>query len=227
MNKIVIYTAIFGGKDKLLEPEFVPEGCDFVCFTDTTNLKSSIWQIRQEKASSDDPVRSAKLFKILPHRFLGEYEYSVWVDGNILVRGEVNKLIHKYLTDANIAFFDHAKTKFDPRDSVYEEADILIEMATKGKFKDDPELIKKQIDRYKAEGYPDNNGLIVGMEILRRHNMPDVVKAMEDWWTEIQNNSRRDQLSFNYIAWKNDLRFAYIDDDSRDNKFFLWKPHQE
>ena len=91
MNKIVIYTAIFGGKDKLLEPEFVPEGCDFVCFTDTTNLKSSIWQIRQEKASSDDPVRSAKLFKILPHRFLGEYEYSVWVDGNILVRDRIRE----------------------------------------------------------------------------------------------------------------------------------------
>jgi len=33
-NKIVIYTAIFGGKDNLIEPEYIPKGCDFVCFTD-------------------------------------------------------------------------------------------------------------------------------------------------------------------------------------------------
>ena len=30
-----------------------------------------------------------------------------------------------------------------------------------GKFKDDPNLIKKQLDRYVQEGYPQNNGLVV------------------------------------------------------------------
>jgi hypothetical protein len=43
---------------------------------------------------------------------------------------------------------------------------------------------------------------------------------MEDWWTEIKYGSRRDQLSFNYVAWKNNLKFNYIEGDSRDNKYF-------
>ena len=34
MNKKVIYTTIFGGYDNLVEPHFVPDGWDFVCFTD-------------------------------------------------------------------------------------------------------------------------------------------------------------------------------------------------
>jgi hypothetical protein len=43
---------------------------------------------------------------------------------------------------------------------------------------------------------------------------------MEDWWTEIKYNSKRDQLSFNYCAWKNGLKFNYMDGDSRDNEYF-------
>ena len=30
MNKIVVYTAIFGGCDDLRNPKFIPDNCDFV-----------------------------------------------------------------------------------------------------------------------------------------------------------------------------------------------------
>ncbi len=226
MNKTVIYTAIFGEKDRLIEPAFVPAGCDFICFTDQ-DFKSSVWKIVKEIGISDDPVRSAKLYKILPHKFLSEYENSVWVDGNILIQGDVNILLADNLSEANIAFFDHKKTKMDPRGSIYEEADSLLSMAAKGKVKDDPELIKTQILKYKSEGYPADNGLIVGMEILRRHNEQDVVGAMELWWSEIEKHSRRDQISFNYVAWKKSLSFVYLDGDSRDNQYFKWMPHEK
>ena len=44
MNKKVIYTTIFGGYDELTEPYFIPDGWDFICFTDT-DLKSKNWKI--------------------------------------------------------------------------------------------------------------------------------------------------------------------------------------
>jgi hypothetical protein len=44
---------------------------------------------------------------------------------------------------------------------------------------------------------------------------------MEDQWVELKYNSKREQLSFNYIAWKNKLKFSYIQGDSRNNKYFL------
>ena len=83
-----------------------------------------------------------------------------------------------------------------------------INMKTKKYYR-----IKKQIETYSLLGYPHKNNLITGMVIVRRHNEDDCIKAMEDWWTEIKYNSRRDQLSFNYVAWKNNLKFNYIDCD--------------
>jgi hypothetical protein len=65
------------------------------------------------------------------------------------------------------------------------------------------------------------NGLITGMIILRRHNEPDSIQTMEDWWTEISYRSKRDQLSFNYCAWKNNLNLNYIPGDSRNNEYFI------
>ena len=87
-------------------------------------------------------------------------------------------------------------------------------------YKDDPKTILKQFDKYAKLGYPANNGLITGMVILRRHNERDCIETMEDWWTEVKYGSKRDQLSFNYSAWKNDLKFNYMDGDSRDNEYF-------
>ena len=43
---------------------------------------------------------------------------------------------------------------------------------------------------------------------------------MEKWWNEVKYNSKRDQLSFNYVAWKQNLKFNYIDGDLRNNEFF-------
>ena len=87
-------------------------------------------------------------------------------------------------------------------------------------YKDKPEIIQRQIQKYVDEKYPSTNGLIKGGVILRRHNEPDVIESMERWWDEIKYNSKRDQLSFNYIAWKQNLNFNYIDGDIRNNSFF-------
>ena len=94
-----------------------------------------------------------------------------------------------------------------------------------GNYKDDPNLITKQMNRYVKEHYPPNNSLAVTMQLLRRHNQKDCIKAMEKWWEEIKYNSKRDQLSFNYIAWKQNLKFNYIEGDARNNEFFSVSIH--
>jgi len=237
-NKIVVYTAIFGGKDNLIEPDYIPEGCNFVCFTDQ-DFVSDVWEIRKSKPEFEDPVRSAKIYKVLPHKFLSNYDVSIWVDGNLLVRGDVNKLVKRYLENINLAIFSHnqhkkrwkklfwIKNTEDCRDCVYDEAEYLLRIEKEGKYKDNPEIIREQIKRYKSENYPEHKGLIVGMIILRRHNESDVIQTMEMWWNEIRNGSRRDQLSFNYVARKNKLNFVYMEGDSRRNKYFLHSKHKK
>lgn len=223
MNKTAIYTAIFGNKDECIKPSFVTPECDFICFTDH-DMRSDVWRMVKVEPILNDPTRSARHYKILAHRFLSDYEYSIWVDGNMLVRGDVTRLVDAYLASHPMAVYDHAQTRMDPRNSVAQEVAALIARAAKRK-EDNVEMVKKQLEQYRKEGFPDTNGLISSMVMLRKHHHPDVVKAMEGWWKEIQTYSNRDQVSFNYVAWKHKLDFIYMNGDSRDNKFFLWRPH--
>ena len=43
---------------------------------------------------------------------------------------------------------------------------------------------------------------------------------MEEWWTELKYGSKRDQLSFPYVAWKNNLDFNFINEDIDNNQWF-------
>ncbi len=52
-----------------------------------------------------------------------------------------------------------------------------------------------------------DNGLTATGIIFRKNNDQQLIKVMEDWWEEIQNNSRRDQLSFCYVCWKNHFEY--------------------
>ena len=50
-------------------------------------------------------------------------------------------------------------------------------------------------------------GLVEAPVILRRHTA--AIRALnEAWWAELVRGSRRDQLSFNYVAWKLGLSHA-------------------
>jgi hypothetical protein len=218
MNNKIVYTSIFGGFDDI-QKVTVPSNWDFKCFSENNSLPLY-----------KDSNRNAKKFKLLPHRYLSNYEYSIWIDGNFKITGDIDVLVDKYLSDSNIAFFNHQNTTIDSRNCIYQEAAAIFQLGeinmkrspergTKN-YKDDPNVINKQIQRYYADNYPQNNGLIKGGIIIRRHNEADVINAMERWWNEVKYNSKRDQLSFNYVAWKQNLKFNYIDGDLRNNEFF-------
>jgi len=216
-NKVVIYTALFGGYDALRDQPIEIKNCDFVCFTDDVNLQSSTYDVRVVSPLSECSNRSAKIFKILPHKFFPEYEYSIWVDGSITFQTDVvNELIDQYLGESNLAAFKHAK-----RECIYDELEVCISLG-----KDKPSLMTTQVEGYRIQGYPEKLGLAACGVLIRRHNEEDVKAFSQRWFDEIQNGSRRDQLSFNYSAWKTDFRFKYIDKDISDNEYFYNSKHQ-
>jgi hypothetical protein len=75
--KKVIYTSIIGKYDELVEPKYIPKGYDFICFTDIDDIpQDTIWEIRKVIPLYGDNTRTARKYKILPHRFLPEYDIS-------------------------------------------------------------------------------------------------------------------------------------------------------
>tara|TARA_R100000329_G_scaffold150561_1_gene143811 strand:+ start:206 stop:892 length:687 start_codon:yes stop_codon:yes gene_type:complete len=224
MNKKVVYTSVFGNYDDVVEPK-LPEGWDWKCFSEQNSLPIY-----------EDNMRNAKRYKILPHRFLKEYEISIYIDGNYIIKRDVNELVDRYLNDANAVFHNHnSQPAYDKRNCIYDEARTILMFGEKNmkitpergmkNYKDNPEIIVNQMKRYVNDNYPEQNGLITGGVILRRHNEKDCIKVMEDWWKEIRYGSKRDQLSFNYVAWKNKFKFNYMNSDCRDNSYFYLDKH--
>tara|TARA_R100001509_G_scaffold21481_1_gene11258 strand:- start:8236 stop:8922 length:687 start_codon:yes stop_codon:yes gene_type:complete len=218
--KKVIYTAIFGDYDNLHEPEVIPPGFDFICFTDCDFKKEdTVWDIRKVTPIYQDSTRNARKYKILAHRYLSEYDFSLWIDGNKIIVGDANNYINM-LGDLSFATFDHMKC-FDKRNCVYKEAQAIFDLGSNdsNNWKDSPPVIVKQMEKYQREDYPGNNGLVFTSNLVRMHNDEKCINAMEEWWTELKYGSKRDQLSFNYVAWKNNFKFNYLPGDGRDDGY--------
>lgn len=215
VGRMVVYTAIFGGKDKLREVDPVP-GVDFVCFTDDDTLESGGWKIVVAVDDPAPPRMRAKIAKILPHRYFPDHEYSLWVDGTHTPAVDPRYLVVKYLKTNDIAMFRHPV-----RDCLYDEMDACLKY-NKGNAAD----IRRQRDRYLEEGYPSHNGLATCTVILRRHRSDHLVRAMEDWWEQINRFSERDQLSFNYIKHRHGLNYTVIPGHVYNNHYFHFQPHK-
>jgi len=208
--KIAIYTSIYGDIDDLIEPKS-GINLDFYVFSDKL-YNSKIWNTILEEREYDNNILNYKRFKILPHLYLNNYDASIWIDGNVDII-DIKKFINLCI-DKDLVFFNHNSTKGDARNCIYDEAEAIIKLK-----KSDKNIVINQINKYKKEKYPSKNGLICGGIIFRKHTEL-VNNLMSQWWDEIINNSYRDQLSFNYVAWKNNYDVKYIDKDIRNNEYF-------
>lgn len=199
----VIYTAITGGKDELRAPGHVLPGVRYVCFTDDLSLRSDIWELRALERTDKDPTRVARRAKILPHRFLPGFDWSLWIDANFDVIGDLRPFLEANLPLAPFQAFQHAE-----RDCAYREMDACVEHK-----KECPTILAAQAQRYRGLGMPDGRPVVLTGVLLRRHNDPSVVGAMESWWSEICSHSRRDQVSLPFVLWKQPTHFRFFLDD--------------
>lgn len=213
MKRLAVYTAIFGAKDCFKEP--ASGDFDFVLFTDAPPPSTRVIVKRYPLLVSHDPIRSARMVKALSHDFLPEYEYTVWVDGSFAVLADVAPLVEQVLKDADLAVHPHPD-----RDCAYAEAKTVLEYRL-----DDPDIVASQMAAYRAAGYPDRHGLVATGILFRRNKSPLVASFNEEWWREIVRHSRRDQLSFNYVAWKTGLRYGRLDGNLYSSPCFQWRGH--
>jgi len=70
-------------------------------------------------------------------------------------------------------------------DCAYEEAYTCLDNPIQDKH-----LICEQICRYKADGFPEQNGLYATGIMIRRNNK-DVKRFNETWWNELRDYSER------------------------------------
>lgn len=214
----VIYSAVTGGYDRINEPLYVNPELDYILFTDDPSIRSDIWQIRLiHNMEKLDNTRLARKIKILGHQYLEDYDYSIWVDGKMAITGDLQELAWSYRGSQPMLCFNHPAY-----DCIYEEQERCTEIN-----KDDPILMSTQMERYRGEGYPAHNGLIESAILVRELKDDRVVRLMEAWWQEILHASKRDQLSFNYVCWKNDFVYDSTDLYVYGNKYIKLYGHRQ
>lgn len=214
-NKKVLYTCITGNYDVLRCPKLA-EGFDYVCFTDNAQVMSNIWKIRKipNELLKLSKVKQQRAIKVNPHKYLKEYDISIWVDGCMDITGDLNDFLSEKCKGEECIFIPTHPS----RKCIYKEADTCVKMK-----KDTVDIINPQMERYEKEGFPKNFGLVQSNIIIRKHNDPNCAKLMNTWWNEIEKGSHRDQLSFNYAVWKHpDVKIAYLDKTTCNSEYFKW-----
>jgi hypothetical protein len=194
-KKIVVYSCVVGKYDRIVEPIYMEPGVDYLMFTDLNLPKNSMWK-KVDITKLDDykllsPAQMNRKIKMLPHKFLKEYDYSLYVDGLIELVGAVSPIVEQM---GDIGFGVHYHNQ---RDCIYDEA-IMIKYAKKANMNE----VKKQLSRYKKDGFPAHYGLYENTILLRKHSDESVCELMEDWWDEYMKFPTRDQLSLPYLIWK-------------------------
>lgn len=202
------YTVASDGFDNIRPPTVITRSSNvqYICFTNVPNLPNvHPWQYRP-LIDLGNPSRTNRLPKILPHLMLPtDAEESVYFDGNFQLTQFPEELVGNLLAN-----HDWAAHKHPVRDCVYKEADVILNHESMAGWRaQKPEServqpIEREIERYRAEGYPEHNGLWANGLLIRRHT-PAVKALCIDWWKVFSAGGERDQLSFPVVRQKSGL----------------------
>lgn len=202
-NGIVVYSALFG----LAEPPNLEifggfGGCRKILITDNPNLAMDDVEVIVSKGIPNDPVRSARQPKHCPHRFFGNFDWSIWIDNKSSLLMQPSNIVDELSRqDPDGVFFAFPHFR---RNCLYDEAKTVIQNGL-----DDRKIVRKQIKMYRNEGMPKSFGLIESHFLVRK-NVRDVRDFGDAWYEEIKKFSRRDQISFPYLARKMGLHYTEI-----------------
>ena len=220
MSAIAIYTVLTGDKEPIGDPVArLSSPCTdldikFICFTDNPNLCSNTWEIRLIDTHSLPPEKSSRRPKAMPHVYLPDYKYSLYLD-NIceLKRYPTSQDLKPRLNSCYLyRLFKHSS-----RQSLVEEA---LAVAALGYEKG--EVLIDQLNAYEKQiPLSSINPLSTCTVLLREHNHNDIKSHGILWWEHILNFSKRDQISFDYCRLTTKTHVDYFSGTKFDNDL-IW-----
>lgn len=217
MNKYLVYTAIFNNYDWLKEPVVVPNGVDFVCYTDSPSLSSKHWKVVKVDARGKSPSLLNREIKLLyPYTEMSDYNYSLYVDGSIMIKGNVLDFFQKYTEKEPVLMnFQHPNN-----DCIFEEIKRCLKLGRGNADK----LLEQYVD-YKNDKMPVHYGLSDNKILLRDNHSKEGNIMMKEWYEHVVNYSGRDQVCLSYVLFKHGMHYSFFDENIEKNEFFETWPH--
>lgn len=216
--KKVIYTVIVGKYDVVNKINDIDPSIDYICFTDEKfdGLVPSPWIHRIIENKSLKGKELNRFYKINVCDVLSEYDYSLYMDGNIELLKNPFDLYIEMLGESSIGMYDHYI-----RENVYQEAKACAELGLLYKWQ-----VNAQINRYHDDGFISDR-LYEANVIFRKHTV-NLKKALNFWWNEYKSGVKRDQISFTYSMFKNgEFVFSLGKSDVRFSQYFFKIHHHK
>jgi predicted O-linked N-acetylglucosamine transferase (SPINDLY family) len=219
-QKLVVYTVLIGDKEVLNDPlcaitdrTSTDLEIDYICFTDNTDLKSITWQMVALNFPPLPPEKLSRRPKALPHEYLSDYKFSLYIDNTIAFRRLPSSAD---LNSSNKPLFRAFRHPW--RKSPLDEADMVVYSGY-----EDQTTVNAQIEycsRVKPLG--DITHLTKGTVLLREHNNPLVKRFGITWWEQILIFSKRDQLSLDFSLEVSGCPIEYFEAEFMNNDFVAW-----
>lgn len=200
MNKLCVYTVVCGNYDKVNEIVQRSAHIDYICFTDR-HFKGNVPDCWKHIVIAHKGLNGSSLNRYLKINIpdeVREYKFSIYVDGNIVIKSIPQVLINSCLNETEIALYDHYE-----RDNIYDEANVCIEKGMDYYWK-----FKNQINRYNRNGFI-STSLYEANIIFRKHN-DKIYNSMKFWWEEYCAGVKRDQISFVYSMDYNRVKITSL-----------------
>jgi len=212
-GRILVFTGVFGKPDALHEPVIPLPDVPLVCWTDMAFQGETAWRMVHVRMDALPPVKRNRKVKIFFPPVFERYEYSLYTDSTVILRVDPRDLISFLDPGSDICVFRHPA-----RDCLYDEAEEVIRRGL-----DDPDVVRRQVSKYRDEGVEPHAGLWAGTVILRRHTRA-MREFSEGWWREVELFSCRDQISFPYVARRLGVKVSIFPGNLLCNDFFEWRP---
>lgn len=218
-KKAVIYTAVSKGYDSLKLPEIIDPNFDYICYTDDPSIDGfGVFDIRPFPVIEKDPARTIRYPKTHAHVLFKDYPLAVWIDTSLMISGDIKPLLNKF----DKSGLPLGSTPHPYRQSIDEEYWACVNL-----LKDDPDVMKHQIDSYKKESVHITSFAENGL-LLFKPSAPKLEDVMETWWQQVLKFSKRDQLSFGYSVAKAGVDWFHISEkpvNMRNHPDFILSPH--
>lgn len=202
MKKYVIYSAIVGAYDEIMQPLVIDERFDYILFSnDISEERIGVWQICRIAYYNEDSTRICRYIKTHPEELLPGYLFSIWMDSNV-------QITSRFVYDQSVALYNRevlfASMWHPVRDCIYGEAFAVMNMMVEHES-----VVLDWCHKLRREHYPVHIGLFETGVTYRKH-CAQIAAVDKDWWNCIVKYSRRDQLSCNYCIWKHQIPFVYF-----------------
>lgn len=195
-KKYVVYTCLAGDYDNLPPIQINNKKIDYICFTDQ-KINSKNWKMKKLISSPKikDPFLINRYHKFFAHKFLNNYNFSIYIDSNMKIKKDMINIFNKFeRNNYPIAVFKHIKKR-----TIHSEIEKINKIEKFDNFSKNNISDLKNL--YKENKISLSLEIPMTQAIVRNHKFKKFDLPMSVWWTSIHLFVNRDQLTFPFV-WK-------------------------